>query len=46
MFPVLVTHIISEPGVAEYARGEGISIFYSSNCRVKNKNFGGKNSVK
>ncbi len=29
IFPVLVTHMISEPDVEEYAKGKGISIFYS-----------------
>ncbi len=29
IFPVLVTHMISEPDVEEYAKGKGVSIFYS-----------------
>ena len=29
LFPVLVTYMISEPDVEEYARGQGIALYYS-----------------
>jgi hypothetical protein len=29
IFPILITHMISEPDVEEYAKGKGIILYYS-----------------